>query len=169
MKTLIKIAYSITMLIICITATAQNNAKDADINKVYNAYYDVKNALVQTNAKTAASEAKALVAAIDAVNMNNLSSKTHTAWMKVMKNLKSDAEKIANTTDIKKQRAAFTTLSPNVYTLAKTAQNQTPVYYQYCPMANNGKGGYWLSPEKAIKNPYFGSQMLSCGSIKETL
>jgi hypothetical protein len=39
-----------------------------------------------------------------------------------------------------------------------------PVYYQYCPM----KKAYWLSKEKDIKNPYYGSSMLTCGKVAET-
>lgn len=38
------------------------------------------------------------------------------------------------------------------------------VYYQYCPM----KKAYWLSMEKEIKNPYYGSSMLTCGKVIET-
>jgi hypothetical protein len=40
-----------------------------------------------------------------------------------------------------------------------------PVYQDYCPM----KKAYWLSSEAAIKNPYYGSQMLSCGKINDTI
>ena len=36
-------------------------------------------------------------------------------------------------------------------------------------MANDDKGGYWLSIEKEIKNPYFGSKMLKCGEVKGTI
>jgi hypothetical protein len=31
------------------------------------------------------------------------------------------------------------------------------------------KKAYWLSGDKVIKNPYFGSAMLTCGTITETL
>ena len=39
-------------------------------------------------------------------------------------------------------------------------------YYQFCPMADNNKGAYWLSKEETILNPYFGKAMHSCGEIK---
>ncbi|WP_317044539.1 hypothetical protein [Maribacter sp. 4G9] len=44
-----------------------------------------------------------------------------------------------------------------------------PVYIQKCPMANNNKGAFWLSMEKEIKNPYYGDQMLTCGSIIDSI
>jgi hypothetical protein len=43
------------------------------------------------------------------------------------------------------------------------------LYLEYCPMANNNEGAFWLSNEKQIKNPYFGDMMLTCGSVKETI
>jgi len=43
------------------------------------------------------------------------------------------------------------------------------VYLQFCPMANGGKGASWLSKDEEIRNPYFGSRMLKCGRIKETI
>jgi hypothetical protein len=32
-------------------------------------------------------------------------------------------------------------------------------------MYNQGKNGYWISEIKDIKNPYYGSEMLTCGGI----
>jgi hypothetical protein len=43
------------------------------------------------------------------------------------------------------------------------------IYVQYCPMANEGKGGYWLSSQEEIMNPYYGDDMLHCGEVKETI
>jgi len=45
----------------------------------------------------------------------------------------------------------------------------TPRYYQYCPMAFDNKGAYWISNETEIRNPYFGEKMLKCGENKDTL
>jgi len=56
-----------------------------------------------------------------------------------------------------------------MYLLVKEAKNEVPVYYQFCPMANKGKGANWLSLENKVKNPYYGSRMLSCGKVVETL
>lgn len=36
-------------------------------------------------------------------------------------------------------------------------------------MANDSKGANWLSKENNIKNPCFGSKMLSCGKVVETI
>ena len=60
-------------------------------------------------------------------------------------------------------------LSKNMYASIKVSKQETPTYYHHCSMANNGKGADWLSKENAIKNPYYGSQMLSCGKTIETI
>ena len=86
-----------------------------------------------------------------------------------MKDLAFDAEHIAKTKDITRQRDHFMRLSKNMYELIKVSKQETPVYYQHCPMANKGKGANWLSKENVIKNPYYGSQMLTCGSTVETI
>ena len=43
------------------------------------------------------------------------------------------------------------------------------IYYQYCPMARDNKGAYWLSAVEEIKNPYFGDAMLTCGENKAVI
>ena len=101
--------------------------------------------------------------------MDMLSTDEHFVWMKVLKTIKEDTANIANTKDAKKQRDHFDTLSLNTYALMKVSKQETPTYYQFCPMANNGKGANWLSKENTIKNPYYGSMMLSCGKVVETI
>jgi hypothetical protein len=50
--------------------------------------------------------------------------------------------------------------------LAKSVKLTTePIYQAYCPM----KKANWLSNDKAIKNPYYGSAMLTCGKVVETI
>jgi hypothetical protein len=51
----------------------------------------------------------------------------------------------------------------------KVSKQRTPIYYQFCPMENDGKGAKWISKDETIKNPYYGSQMLSCGKTVETI
>ncbi|GHB87552.1 DUF3347 domain-containing protein [Persicitalea jodogahamensis] len=130
---------------------------EAKIDPALTAYYKVKNALVDSDAKTAATEAKRLA----------------TLLKKSEKTIGSDAYRAANamsaSTDIAAQRAQLGSLTEGVYRAVKKAKPENTVYYAYCPMANNNKGGYWLSEKKEIANPYYGSKMLKCGSVKETL
>ncbi|BDU23425.1 MULTISPECIES: DUF3347 domain-containing protein [unclassified Flavobacterium] len=140
-------------------------AVDSQLQNVYDAYFTVKDALIKSDSKLTSAKAKDLLNAITAVKMDKLKSNEHTVWMKVVKKLTADAKNISATTDLKKQRETFKSLSKNTYDLIKVSSPEQPIYKQYCPMADAD----WLSKEKAVKNPYYGSSMLTCGNVVETI
>jgi len=147
-------------------STQQNQSP---LKSVFENYFSLKDALIKSDGNSASTKASALIKAIQNVDMTKLSTEEHTVWMKVMKDLAFDAEPISDTKDALHQRDHFTSLSENMYKVMKVTKQDTPVYYQHCPMFNNGKGANWLSKEEVVKNPYYGSQMLTCGSTVETL
>lgn len=150
-------------------ANSSENKNESQLKAVFDNYFSLKDALVNTDAGTSSAKAASLVKAIQNVEMGKLSNEEHTVWMKVLKDLTTQAEKIASTKDIEKQRGTFALLSENIYALTKVSKQSETVYYQHCPMFNNGKGANWLSKEEAIKNPFYGSKMLTCGSVQETI
>jgi hypothetical protein len=102
--------------------------------------------------------------------MEKLSADEHKVWMEYESKLSYDAEHMKETDDIDHQREHFMKLSDNFYKMVKALNvNTADLYYQYCPMANGGKGAYWVSEQEGILNPYFGKKMLKCGSTKETI
>ncbi len=141
----------------------------SQLKAIFENYFAIKDALVKTDGNAASAKAKDLLTAIDGVKMEKLSTEEHTVWMKIMKDLSFDAEHIADTKDVSHQRDHFTTLSKNMYALMKVSKQETPTYFQHCPMYNDGNGADWLSKENIVKNPYYGSQMLSCGKTVETI
>lgn len=155
------IVFAIALLISSVTF-AQHEGHDMNkmkmgIDPVLTAYYKVKNAMVDSDAKTVATEAKALSAALKIVGKM------------VSADVQKAADSIAKSSDIDSQRAMLGSLTAGVYEAAKMTKSSSPVYYDFCPMANGNKGGYWLSEKKEIANPYFGDAMLKCGKVKETL
>ena len=152
------------------TNTAIKEMKDVNqLTSVFDNYFAVKDALVSTDEIMAAAKSKTLLTNLEAVQMDKLDMNVHMVWMKVSTNLKEDAKHIADSKNIKQQREHFIDLSNNIYELIKTSKTENPVYYQFCPMANNGKGANWLSQENAVKNPYYGSMMMTCGKTVETI
>lgn len=139
------------------------------LEQVFHHYFALKEGLVKSSPETTSSHAKALLAELNSLEKDKLPENIQPIWMKTAIALKKDAEAIASARDLETQREHFMRLSENMHSLIVVTEMDNPVYYQHCPMANNGKGAYWLSKDKAIKNPYYGSQMLSCGSTKETL
>ena len=139
------------------------------LKAVFDNYFLVKDAMISSDGNATSISSKELFTAISNVKMEKLAADVHVVWMKVLNQIKEDAEHIADTNDIKHQRDHFTTLSKDIYDLLKVAKYDVPVYFQYCPMYNVGKGANWLSKENAVKNPYYGSMMLSCGKTVETI
>lgn len=129
--------------------------KDAKLGTAYEHYIHVKDALVASEADEAKMGAGELQKALKEVSGS----------AKAIEG----AAKLANTSDLEEQRKVFSTLSNEMATLVKGKLSMGSLYLEYCPMANNNEGAYWLSNEKQIKNPYFGDKMLKCGSVKETI
>lgn len=141
----------------------------SQLKAVFDNYFGLKDALVKTDGATASAKATAMLTALNEVEMGKLKPDEHDIWMKVEKHLKADAQQIKGSKEINVQREHFISLSSDMYELIKVSKPAETVYYQFCPMANDGKGANWLSKENTIKNPYYGSQMLSCGKTVETI
>ncbi len=141
----------------------------SQLTRVYDAYLKMKDAFVASDAKKASGEAIKVRNAIEAVDMGLLKGDAHTMWMEHLKTLRQSINSIAGSSDIEGQRTAFSGFSNHLYSAIKTfGLLDKTVYYQFCPMAFDDKGAYWLSETDAIRNPYFGDAMLKCGETKET-
>jgi hypothetical protein len=138
----------------------------ASLTKMLNNYYGLKNALIADDVNTASTQAGELTKTLAAMPMAKMTADQHTLFMSLSGKIKTDAQGIAEAKDVKKQRTYLYELSTNFYALIKGLKaNESPVYQQYCPMAK----GYWLSDNAAVKNPYYGKMMLTCGKVTETL
>ncbi|WP_316793788.1 DUF3347 domain-containing protein [Pedobacter frigoris] len=138
---------------------AQQNNTSEKIPAILPSYYQVKDALVAGNTTLAATSAGELIKAISNADEKIVGKATKAA-------LTEHANKIVKTKDLNAQREYFAGLSTGMIALAKSATlSAEPIYQQYCPM----KKSSWLSSEKAIKNPYYGSSMLTCGNVVGTI
>ncbi|MEO6490284.1 MAG: DUF3347 domain-containing protein, partial [Ferruginibacter sp.] len=161
MKKILLFAVTVMLFATVQHSFAQDTAKANRLSNVLNLYFDIKNALVATDPLTASSKADEFIKAIENVEPRSLNDQDQKAFVASKEHLQKDAQKIASTNKIDLQRTSFSSLSNNVYELAKAARlSPDPIYQQYCPM----KKVYWLSPEAAIKNPYYGKSMLTCGN-----
>ena len=139
------------------------------LKSVFDAYINLKDALIKGDFKTANQYSKAMSTNLSKVDMKLLKGDAHNDWMMISKNLTGLTEQFENASDINGQRAVFKPLSEQfILAIEKYGINQE-VYAQFCPMADNDKGGYWLSVEDKILNPYFGDHMLGCGEVAKTI
>jgi predicted negative regulator of RcsB-dependent stress response len=134
-----------------IAANTEVKFKDPKVATVYQSYINLKTALVNSNANSTADEAGHL--------------KTAFANAGADEEVLLASQSIAGFTDVEMQRDGFVKITEAVEKMLEGAIESGVVYKQYCPMAFDFKGGYWLSNSNEINNPYFGDKMLRCGKV----
>lgn len=161
MKTLFTLI--ICMVLLACSDTSKQNASSSEESSTsqtletsaIEAYMQLKDALVQTDAAAAKSAAMQLSSAFS-------SEKMETALIKA-------AEVIASSDDVELQRTSFKTVTDGLIVALKANEKEDGVFVQYCPMAFDNTGASWLSLSDQIRNPYFGDRMLKCGTVSEEL
>ena len=152
------------------TVSVVDSSQGTNLNAVVDGYLSVKNALTSDDGNKAATSAKQIGAALAKVNEAGLSNDQRKVYNDVKDDIKEHAEHIeANPSNIAHQREHFDLLSKDVIDLVNAVGSSKTLFKDYCPMYNNKKGALWLSEAKDIKNPYFGSKMITCGEIKEEI
>jgi len=126
---------------------------DGMTGKVFLNYQQIRMALVNSNAEE--------------VNLAAGNLAESFTWER--EEMKSMAIAMLDTKDIEKQRTLFSELTEKVEPLFKETISEGAIYKQFCPMAFDGKGGYWISDVEEIRNPYYGEKMLKCGKVTETI
>jgi len=137
---------------------------------VFTSYVTLKDAFVASDATQVAAKAKETEDALSKADMKLLTSAAHNDWMNYLASIQSSLKEIQEKTDIEEQRKAFSDLSDHLYKSIKAfGLGGKEAFYEYCPMAFNNEGGYWLSDQEQIRNPYFGDKMLTCGQVMAKL
>lgn len=156
------------------SVTAEPDTKQtsgtASVKPLINGYLQIKNALTKDNDKEAASAADELVKTFGLFDKTSLTTAQAKVYEDIVEDAREHAEHIgANAGNIKHQREHFDILSKDLYDLVKETGAGQKLYYTNCSMYNNNKGANWLSESKEVQNPYLGTAMPTCGSVKEEL
>ncbi len=133
------------------------------------AYLNLKDAFVATDEKKATTEAKKALAILDKIDMGLLKGDAYIVWMNIQTPILNNLNGIIQMDGIEMKRSHFSIVSNE---LAKAVEKfgiktTTPVYLEFCPMAFENEGAYWISDSKEIRNPYFGDKMMKCGEVKK--
>ena len=144
------------------TGTKSNSDQESNNENqtagIIDAYLELKNALVESSSDMARSAAEKMTEILE-----------DEADSQLLKGILEDANHISDTDEMEHMREHFDLMSQNVYQLVKDNKIEVRLYKQYCPMAFDNEGAFWLSSEEEIKNPYFGDKMLKCGRVEETI
>ena len=136
----------IALLLVFAVAFSCNSDKgqNEQMDTIVAGYLQVKDALVQTNAEAAGEAAKTLASLAGDLEGDG--------WSDINK----VANELAKQTDVRRQREQFQQLSETMYSLVKeTGSSGASLYRQYCPMAFDNAGAYWLAGEKVLFSFFF--------------
>lgn len=83
--------------------------------------------------------------------------------------LKTMASDMANSENIEDLRKHFYSFSKEAEAFFSNALVEGTIYKQFCPMAFDNEGAFWIADVKQINNPYFGERMPHCGKTVEVI
>jgi hypothetical protein len=153
-----KTTTAILSVIIAVVATAvagqgdNTNPGASPEKQAYENYIKIQVALAADSLKGVPEAAKAVAEAVRA-----------DADKKLPAAAAEQAERVGKATDITAARVAFKALSKTLIDYRMKSQPLMAQYREvYCPMADAS----WLQTDRNVKNPYYGSSMLRCGTVK---
>ena len=153
-----------------VSTTNRAQEKSSPLSEIVSQYLRIKNGLANDNGNDAATAGNSFVKSIDKVDKTSFTPDQKKKWDDIYADAKEMAEHISKNADkLEHQREHFEMLSQDMYDLVKTFGVGQVLYKDYDSMYNKGKGAFWLSETKEIKNPYMGKAMSDSGSIKEEI
>lgn len=142
------------------------------LRQAVDAYFRLAGALVEADSARANEAAGMLHTHIDSLPLHTLQvdSSRQEQLRSATGSMSAELSGLLGENSLEGKRESFEMVSDMLFDLIKTTglKGRT-LYRQYCPMAFNDRGAYWLSDTTEIRNPYFGKEMLHCGDITDTL
>ena len=165
------IILGLTIAATTLTASSVTDTNSSgSIKEIVSSYLQMKNAFTEDNSTGAATAGKKLEAAFKSFDKSALTSTQNKTYEDIEADAREHAEHIgANGGNIAHQREHFDLLSKDIYDLVKAFGGGQVLYKDFDSMFNKGKGAFWLSETKEIRNPYMGKAMLTSGSIIEEI
>ena len=155
-----------------LTQSKNTQTFNRDFSHFLDVYFHLKDRLVLSNDTLTIAAAQELKASADSLKLTDLKADQSIVEMAkgYLESISAEATALSAEKNIEEMRKSFQVISDNTYDLARTVRyDQQVLYHQFCPMAFNDQGAYWLSATSDIKNPYFGKKMLTCGEVKDSI
>ncbi|MFC6269481.1 DUF3347 domain-containing protein [Frigoriflavimonas asaccharolytica] len=139
---------------------------DAKAEVILSDYFNLKDALVADDSKKAATAGSKLAVSLKAFNASKYSAANKKELADIIEDATENAEHISKS-EIAHQSEHFKTLSKDIADLVAITGTKVKLYEQFCPMYD--KGSSWLSTSNQVKNPFYGSKMLTCGKVQRAI
>ena len=145
---------------------AMNNGQDAKAEAILTDYFNLKDALVADDNAKAKELGASLATTLGKLDISEYTDTQQSDLKDIVEDAVEHAEHISES-DIAHQREHFKVLSKDVTDMVAITGTENTLYQQFCPMYDGGSA--WLSTSKDVKNPYYGSKMLTCGKVQKEI
>ena len=145
------------------------NGKKRDANgtsQTFKDYFNLKDALVGDDNDKAKELGATLARTLGNFDASSYSDSEQQEFKDIMEDATEHAEHISES-DIAHQREHFKIISKDVTDMVAITGTENTLYQLFCPMYDGGSN--WLSMSKDVKNPYYGSKMLTCGEMQKEI
>lgn len=143
-----------------------SEATPSDAKQVMADYMALKDALVATDKDAAAQAGKKMESALRGLNISSYTAEQQKELKDIVADATEHAEHIGKS-EMDHQREHFKSLSKDMIDMVAITGTDATLYQQFCPMYD--KGSAWLSMDKDVKNPYYGSKMMTCGKVEKEI
>ena len=145
---------------------AMNSNQDGNAEMILKDYFNLKDALVSDDEAKAKEFGAVMKKSLEILAISKYTEEQQTELKEIIEDAVEHAEHISES-PIAHQREHFKILSKDVTDLVVITGTANTLYEQFCPMYD--KGSAWLSKSEEVRNPYYGSKMLKCGKVTETI
>ena len=139
---------------------------DTNSQTILNDYFNLKDALVVDDNAKAKELGATLATSLGKLDISKFTDAQQSELKDIIEDATEHAEHISES-PIAHQREHFKVLSKDITDMVAITGTQVKLYEQFCPMYDGGSA--WLSMSKDIKNPYYGSKMMSCGKVQKEI
>ena len=151
-----------------------SGAFDTSFHNMLQSYYSVRDALVSGDTVRTNTAAGDLKRTADSLAVDQIKGDSTGVIRDLVKDLSatvaSSCSALLSEKDINSKRKEFNMISAAIWDLVRTSRyGGGKIYKMHCPMAFDNAGADWLSNQNLIRNPYFGDEMLECGSVDDSL
>ncbi|MES2649453.1 MAG: DUF3347 domain-containing protein [Bacteroidota bacterium] len=149
-----------------------NDSLTGNVGGALQAYYNLKDAFVKSDTSLVNKEASVFIEKIAQVETGDIKADAAIVELagQLKQNLANETNNLVTTKELEPKRKVFQVISDQLFDFLRTIGYQgSTVYQQFCPMAFENNGAAWLSNTTEISNPYFGSKMLHCGDVRDSI
>jgi hypothetical protein len=145
---------------------SMSDNQDAKAEAILKDYFNLKDALVGDDNDKAKELGATLASTLGSFDASSYSDSEQQDLKDIMEDAIEHAEHISES-DIAHQREHFKVLSKDVIDMVAITGTEMKLYEQFCPMYDGGTA--WLSTKEEVRNPYYGSKMLTCGEVQREI